>query len=222
MKLTDEYITTVPVGTQTIPDYMKIMEDAGLAHMALCGHSLQDLWAQGESMMFSRAGIRLLRPDLSPDRVVTRIASCKGVRAQRHFRFYAGDVPTAEAMNESFCVKMDTHQVFRSDWFHMDGPALETAFTLRRLPSPKTSGAPVCVRAVRSEETDYNGHLHNTYYWSYALEALNPAQPPVEMHLQFHREILPGSPFELFRLDDGCTVLGRQNGETAFVAIATW
>jgi acyl-CoA thioesterase FadM len=75
---------------------------------------------------------------------------------------------------------------------------------------------------VRTEETDYNGHLHNTYYWSYALEALAPAAPPVEMHLQFHREILPGSPFELVRLDDGCTVLGRQNGDTAFVAAASW
>ncbi|MBQ9083185.1 MAG: hypothetical protein IJY28_06780 [Clostridia bacterium] len=222
MKLTDEYIAAVPPATQTIPDYMKVMEDAGLAHMALCGDSLEDLWARGESMMFSRAGIRLHRTDLAPDRVVTRIASCKGVRAQRHFRFYAGDVLTAEAMNESFCVKMDTHQVFRGTWFRMDGPALKTEFTLRRLPSPKTPGILAGIREVQPHETDYNGHLHNTHYWSYALEALAPAQPPVEMHLQFHREILPGSPFELIRLEDGCTVMGRQNGETAFVAVATW
>lgn len=222
MKLTENYVAALSASIRTIPDYMKAMEDAGLAHMAANGHALEDLWARGESMMFSRAGIRLFRDDLTPDRVVTRIASAKGVRAQRHFRFYAGDILTAEAMNESFCVKMDTHQVFRSDWFRLDGPALQTAFVLQRLPAPKEEGRCAGTYTVTAEETDYNGHLHNTHYWSYALQALPGQKTPQEMHLQFHREILPGSPFRMYVLPDGCTVVGRQNGETAFVAVAQW
>jgi acyl-CoA thioesterase FadM len=220
MKLTENYIAAIAAGIRTIPDYMKAMEEAGLAHMAASGHRLEDLWARGESMMFSRAGIRLFRTDLEPDRVVTRIASAKGVRAQRHFRFYAGDVLTAEAMNESFCVKMDTHQVFRSDWFRLDGPAMETDFALRRLPAPKETGR--CTGTYEVTETDYNGHLHNTDYWVYALRALPETAMPKEMHLQFHREILPGSPFRTYVFPDGRTVAGRQNGEIAFVAVAEW
>ncbi len=220
MKLTENYRANVAPGIRTIPDYMKAMEEAGLAHMAATGHRLEDLWTQGESMMFSRAGIRLFRTNLEPDRVVTRIATAKGVRAQRHFRFYAGEVLTAEAMNESFCVKMETHQVFRSDWFRLDGPAMETDFVLRRLPAPKETGQ--CTGIYEVTETDYNGHLHNTDYWSYALQALSEKETPKEMHLQFHREILPGSPFRMYVLPDGCTVVGRQNGATAFVATAEW
>ena len=222
MKLTENYIADVVPGIGTIPDYMKVMEEAGLAHMAANGHRLEDLWTRGESMMFSRAGIRLYRTDLEPDRVVTRIASAKGVRAQRHFRFYAGEVLTAEAMNESFCVKMNTHQVFRSDWFRLDGPAMQTDFVLRRLSAPKGMGSCTGTYEVTAAETDYNGHLHNTHYWSYALQALSKKEMPKEMHLQFHREILPGKPFEMYILPDGCTVMGRQNGEIAFVAAAEW
>jgi acyl-CoA thioesterase FadM len=222
MKLTEWYTETVKAETRTIPAYMTAMEEAGLRHLALNGHALEDLWKQGESMMFSRAGIRLYRTEESPDRVETRIAACKGVRAQRYFRFYAGDVMTAEAMNESFCVRMDTHQVIRSAWLRLEAPVMETDFALRRLSTPKQTMRPAGVYEVRPSETDYNGHLHNTHYWSYALKALDVPQMPSEMHLQFLREILPGYPFELYRTADGHTVMGQQNGGTAFVAEAFW
>ena len=218
MEITEFYTAPIHQPLRRVSDYMKEMEDAGLAHMALCGHRLEDMWTRGESMMFSRAGIRLIRPDLQPDTVRTRIIFCKGVRAQRAFQFYAGDILTAEGLNESFCVRMDTHQVIRADWFSPINLMEAEGFELHRLPAAKEQGEAVATCTVDPQDVDYNGHLHNTRYWDYAQMALGDDALPQEMHLQFHREILPGAPFTLYRMPDGCTVVGRQHGEVAFTA----
>lgn len=216
MELTELYTVQISHPLTDIPGHMKVMEDAGLDHMAQCGHRLEDMWAQGESMMFSRSAIHFHSADC-PDRVDTRIVACKGVRAQRYFWFYAGEKLTAEGMNESFCVKMDTHQVFRCDWFRVKCPPFAGAVALRRLTADGDLGAPIAECTVDPADVDYNGHLHNTRYWDYALTAFGDGVRPREMQVQFLREILPDSPFTLHRMD-AQTVAGRQHGAAAFVA----
>ena len=220
MDITEFYTIEINNRPRTVTEYMKVMETAGLDHMALSGHRLEDMLAHGESMMFSRAGLRRYRTDISPDRLCTRIVSCKGVRAQRYFRFYAGDELVAEGLNESFCISLTTHQIIRAAWFNPVNKPHNSDFSLRRLKEPKETGEPTGTWQVDPQDVDYNGHMHNTRYWDYALEALGTDADPAEMHLQFHREILPDAPFTMYRLSDGCTVVGRQHGEVAFVAQA--
>ena len=218
MLLTEFY--TLPV-TQTLArpsDYLRAAAAAGETHMGLCGETMESMLQRGESMMIARSALRFVRPDLQANTVRTRQISLHGVRAERLFEFYCGDVLTAEAINEYFCVKLETRRVFRPEWFMHPGTPYAGTLQLRRVAVPE-NGIQVAAHTVDDAFIDYNGHLNNTYYCDYAMEAFEHAEFPFELYIQYLHELLPHAAFTLHRSIDGATVYGMQGETASFAAL---
>lgn len=62
---------------------------------------------------------------------------------------------------------------------------------------------------------DLNGHVNNTKYANFVLDALNPEQQDVisSFQLDYHREVLPGVKLNILHRRDGNTVLARGDNE---------
>lgn len=63
---------------------------------------------------------------------------------------------------------------------------------------------------------DLNGHVNNTKYANYVLDALSPAQEDVisSFQLDYHREVLPGTRLHILHRRDADTVLARGDNDS--------
>ena len=198
--------------------YLRMMQAVGERHLEVCGYPMKEMLARGESMMLSRSALRILLPDVLPDRVETRQYAQHGVRAARVFEFYCDRLPVAEAINECFCISLGARRIFRPVWLSGSGEPFTPHFiALERLSAPD-SGTDCGTCTVQPDMIDYNGHVNNACYADFVQTALQTAQRPRELHLHYEHELLPGSTFRLFRNRD--LVWGVQDGRPAFLARA--
>lgn len=198
-------------------DYLRTMQEVGEAHLTACGYPMKNMLSRGESMMLARSAIRILLPNTSPDRAVTRQFAQHGVRASRVFEFYSGNLLTAEAINEYFCISLATRRIFRPVWLTGSGTPYTPQFVaLERLKLPPEGGTECGVCSVTSDMIDFNGHVNNACYAEFAMAALQTSVIPSALHLHYEHELLPESEFTLYRLEN--TVWGIQQDRIVFIA----
>ena len=95
-----------------------------------------------------------------------------------------------------------------------------------KVPDFATDAAPFAVTPHFCEE-DMNGHVNNTRYADFALNALSPAPDEriAAFQIDFRREVLPGEPLTLhaLRREGDALVRGEgEEGETRFACAVTW
>ena len=114
--------------------------------------------------------------------------------------------------------------VYPPDAAYLTERALSARMT--RVPDFEPEGTPFLVTPGFCEE-DMNGHVNNTRYADFALNALSPAgnERIAAFQIDFRREVLPGEPLTLFtRREEGrALVCGRGGeGECRFACAVTW
>ena len=117
-----------------------------------------------------------------------------------------------------------TRSVYPPDATYLTERALPARMT--RIPDFEGEGAPVIVTPGFCEE-DMNGHVNNTRYADFALNALSPAgdERIAAFQIDFRREVLPGEPLTPFtRREDGRAWVRGEGGEgeCRFACAVTW
>lgn len=91
----------------------------------------------------------------------------------------------------------------------------------RKNPNFDEGNLPVQTVVPGFSDIDINGHVNNTMYANYVLNALNPNEETAIKTLQidYRHEVLPGAPLEIHTLAEGARVLSKginEAGEVAF------
>jgi len=76
-------------------------------------------------------------------------------------------------------------------------------------------------KTVRRSDLDFNGHVNNTNYVTYALDVLPPTEPIKSVQIVYNKELVFGDVVEVYfkREDSVVTVVGLRQGETCFTAV---
>ena len=98
----------------------------------------------------------------------------------------------------------------------------EEGFLTRQVfedPSPRirdfeTEGEGLKVVPLASQ-IDVNGHVNNTKYANFVLDALSPekALPLKEFRMEYHKEVLPGEKLNILTTQQDGTILARGENE---------
>lgn len=217
MKLCEYFSMPVTEKWERPSDCMRTMGKAGEVHMGLCGQTMADLLARGESMMISRSVLRFFSKKPCPDRVMTRQIAVHGARAERLFQFYEGEAMVAECINEYFCVNLETRRVIRPEWFGKTGDPYTGTTALQRVSVPE-EGELVSERVADEAFIDYNGHVNNTFYADFALETLGVDGFPGALYLQYLHEIMPHTVFSLYCNENRTIAFAKQGDQISFAA----
>ncbi|MBP5617647.1 MAG: hypothetical protein J6X61_00670 [Clostridia bacterium] len=116
------------------------------------------------------------------------------------------------------------HNVYPPDATYLTERALSGR--VARVPDFEGEGPLLTVIPGFSEE-DMNGHVNNTRYADFALNALSPAENEriAAFQIDFRREVLPGEPLTLScRREDGRALVRGEGGEgeCRFACAVTW
>lgn len=206
---------------------LDLCQDAAAAHAERLGVGFDDLRRRGLAWVVLRMRYeQLAQPQLYDQVAVTTWPHPPGIMDfGRDYCIDAMDgTPLVRGSAQWAVIHTDTRRLLPAKelGFPLEGTREEHVFQarLRKLPPMDGSGETQCVACGSFAELDLNGHVNNSRYANYILNALRPGpeEPITSLQLDYHREVLPDTALTLRvqRQGDGVQCAGYSGEQLMF------
>lgn len=196
---------------------LRLMQESGDRQTAAEDIPYEQVVKKVCMVLISRSSVQVHRyPAAREELTMTTLQrAVRGVRMYRDFVFRVGEETVVEATNEYFCADLQTRRVIRPDVYLNSNFKMNQSFVPGN-PQPKrivlpAEMTPAGERTVYESFVDNNGHMNNSWYCDFAVDALPEevrCRPVKTLFTNYVHEAMPGSTLALFT---------AQQGNTAFV-----
>lgn len=208
---------------------MQLMQDAATAHAAEMGLGWYNMDKHGLLWILSKVHIEFDRPltrgeagfdlytwPLAPNRFYS----------ERCFAAVQNGKQVFSATSLWMIIDRDSRKIVpaekMNEFFHgeYDATATEGLGNFARVRYDETF-AHAYSKTVRRSDLDFNGHVNNTNYISYALDVLNPTEQIKSVQIVYNKELVFGDVVEVYFKREGglVIVVGLRQGETCFTTV---
>ena len=208
---------------------LRLMQESGDRQTAQEDIPYEEVVQKVCMVLISRSSVVVHRyPTAREELTLTTLQrAVRGVRMYRDFIFRVGDEMVVEATNEYFCADLKTRRVIRPDVYLNSNFKMNQEYVPGN-PQPKRIVLPEQMnfageRTVYDSFVDNSGHMNNSWYCDFALDALPEElrkKPVRTLFTNYIHEALPGSTLSLYTAQQGDSAFVRGNlGEEQSFAV---
>lgn len=188
----------------TLPALLKLFQDVAALHSEQIGFGIRALGEQGIIWVLAKLGIEVLRYPRYGEtlRITSWSRGSDGYKMLRDFVIHAGDEKVAAGASVWFVLDLGSRRVRRvppeiDAAYQAEDERASATLDLDSLAAyGRLDAADARQVQLRASDQDASGHVNNTTYCAFALDALQaalgPLPPVAQLKLQFSREI-PGN-----------------------------
>lgn len=213
----------------SLTETLRILSDTAVEDFAQRGLTWQLLNEEGFAILLSRASFHFIRRPKSNEEITIRTweESPEGLQLTRAYEIFDTDKNLLISGRSTWLlVNPQTRRILKPNQFELR-VAPDRKEPYEGLPCGKIAVPEnmehIDTRPVRFSDLDGNGHVNNSRYGAYTVDALPEEllqRPIKDMKINYSKEAVPGNVIEIFALvsDDKSkiTVVGKQENNTCY------
>ena len=213
----------------SLTEILRILSDTAVEDYAQRGMTWQFLDEREVAILLSRASYHFIRRPLSNEEVMIRTweETPEGLQLTRAYEILDKDHNLLVTGRSTWLVvNPKTRRIMKPSQFDLrEAPTRKEPYEglpCGKIPVPENMEH-IDTRPVRFSDLDGNGHVNNSRYGAYTVDALPEEllqRPIKDMKINYSKEAVPGNVIEIYALvsedKSKITVVGKQDNNTCY------